>query len=241
MTFQRKVIPHQDDAGRQTGKFSMRHLRSFLWSFALTAILVAISYEWVDRPVAYFVHDKFAGVRILVDLTRIPEILSVGAGATFVAAVLYVLLRRPSAQFASILVLCVISIAVSSLIKDQLKFLFGRTWPETWIDDNPSLIHDGVFGFNFFTGDVAYGAFPSGHMTAICAFASVLWLGFPRYRALWAGMAGLVAVGLIGANYHFVSDVIAGAFVGATTGWALVLLWDAGLPRIGATDYQKVH
>ena len=30
-----------------------------------------------------------------------------------------------------------------------------------------------------------------------------------------------VAIGLIGANYHFVSDVIAGGFVGISSGWML--------------------
>jgi membrane-associated phospholipid phosphatase len=37
----------------------------------------------------------------------------------------------------------------------------------------------------------------------------------------------------VGANYHFLSDIIAGGFIGWTTGWIAVLLWDAGgLPRL---------
>jgi membrane-associated phospholipid phosphatase len=36
-----------------------------------------------------------------------------------------------------------------------------------------------------------------------------------------------VAIGLIGANYHFLSDVTAGGFVGVSSGWMLTLLWKA--------------
>ncbi len=216
----------------------MRQLRVFFLGLGLTAILVAVSYQWIDRPVAHFVHDKFAGVRIFVDLTRIPEIVSVCAGAVFVIAAIYILVGRVTDRFSSVLVLCTISIAMSTLIKDQLKFVFGRTWPETWVNNNPSLIHDGVFGFNFFTNGRAYSAFPSGHTTIACAVAAVLWIRWPHYRPLWATIVILVAVGLIGANYHFVSDVIAGAFVGISTGAAVVLLWDARWPA-AVTESQK--
>ena len=33
-----------------------------------------------------------------------------------------------------------------------------------------------------------------------------------------------VAVGLVGADYHFLSDVIAGSFLGASTGWMVTAL-----------------
>ena len=59
-----------------------------------------------------------------------------------------------------------------------------------------------------------YSAFPSGHTTGICTVMTVLWLCYPRYRALYALAIAAVAVGLVGADYHFLSDVIAGGFVG---------------------------
>ena len=37
-----------------------------------------------------------------------------------------------------------------------------------------------------------------------------------------------VAVGLIGANFHFLSDVIAGAYLGTLIGCLIVVLWDIG-------------
>ena len=119
------------------------------------------------------------------------------------------------------------------MIKDQLKFVFGRTWPDTWINNNPSLIRDGVSGFNFFHGGAGYSAFPSGHTTVTCAVVAVFWVSYPRYRPLYAALVAVVVIGLIGANYHFLSDVIAGGFIGWLTGWIAVSLWDAGgLPRL---------
>jgi hypothetical protein len=41
----------------------------------------------------------------------------------------------------------------------------------------------------------------------------------------------LVVIGLIGSDFHFLSDVVAGGFVGASTGWLAVLMWQAGGPR----------
>jgi hypothetical protein len=36
-----------------------------------------------------------------------------------------------------------VNVVLMSWIKDGLKWVFGRPWPETWIDNNQSLIGDG--------------------------------------------------------------------------------------------------
>ena len=41
-----------------------------------------------------------------------------------------------------------VSVIVAEAIKSHLKVVFGRTWPETWINDNSSFIDNGVYGFN---------------------------------------------------------------------------------------------
>jgi len=123
--------------------------------------------------------------------------------------------------------LCSLSLIVAELTKAQLKLVFGRTWPDTFRDNNPSFLRDGVYGFNLFHGGHAYASFPSGHTAVTCAVISVLWVYYPAWRWLYVLAVLAVAVGLIGANYHFVSDVIAGGFVGVSTGWMLTSLWKA--------------
>jgi membrane-associated phospholipid phosphatase len=125
------------------------------------------------------------------------------------------------------IVLSALSLAVSDILENWLKFAFGRTWPETWVQDNPSLIRDGVHNFNPFHGGPGFAAFPSGHMVAIGAITSVFWFCYPRFRLIYAIAIGAVFIGQLGANYHFVSDLIAGGFLGFSVGLMIVALWNA--------------
>jgi membrane-associated phospholipid phosphatase len=47
-------------------------------------------------------------------------------------------------------------------------------------------------------------------------------------RPLYALATAAVAIALVGANFHFLSDVIAGAFLGVSVGWISVALWESG-------------
>ena len=201
------------------------------WQRWLTALLgvtllVVVSYLWIDRPLALLVHAHFARqTQTVVDpLARIPDPLVPAAVIVFVGLGLWVMRGRALPRLPATLVTASLSVTMTEAFKNQLKYLFGRTWPDTWSYNNPSFIHDSVYGFNWFHGGAAFASFPSGHMAATCAAVSVLWLGYPRFRLLYLAAALVVATTLIGANYHFLSDVIAGAFVGAWTGWMTTLL-----------------
>ena len=190
------------------------------YSVALAAIV--ISYLWVDRPVAFWVHSEITTKTFFVLLTRIPEPLPILALIIFFAAGIWARVAKPTSKLYMTLVTCSISLIVADAAKSQLKYDFGRTWPETWINNNPSLISNGAYGLNFFHGGIGYASFPSGHMTEICAVISVLWIYHPKFRALYALVVAAVAIGLLGANYHFVSDIIAGTLLGTVTGWLAV-------------------
>lgn len=206
----------------------MAPLRAWLIGLLLTVLLVTAAFLWVDRAISLFAHHEFAQLPIFRELTRIPEIMEIVASLVFAAVGLHALFERKLTKLASALLLSGISIVVAAQLKNDLKFVFGRTWPETWINNNPSLIRDDVYGFNFFHGGAGYMSFPSGHTTVTCAVMAVFWICYPRYRPLYAAIVAAVAIGLMGANYHFLSDIIAGGFLGASTGWITVLLWEAG-------------
>jgi membrane-associated phospholipid phosphatase len=86
------------------------------------------------------------------------------------------------------------------------------------VQDNPSLIRNGVYNFNPFHSGPGFAAFPSGHMVAITAIMSAFWFLYPRLRWVCAICVATVFIGQVGANYHFVSDLIAGGFVGFSVG-----------------------
>jgi membrane-associated phospholipid phosphatase len=109
-------------------------------------------------------------------------------------------------------------VLIAYVLKEELKYLFGRTWPETWVNKNPSFFGDGTYGFFPLHGGPGYASFPSGHTTAVAAVAGALWSLWPRLR--WLGIALVIAVaaGLLGADFHWLSDIIAGGILGGTTG-----------------------
>ena len=160
-------------------------------------------------------------------LTYAPDPMVPLAVTVFVVLGLMNLSGRALSRLENCALLCSLSLIVAELTKIQLKLVFGRTWPDTFRDNNPSFLRDGVYGFNFFHGGHGYASFPSGHTAVTCAVISVLWIYYPAWRPLWALAVLAVAIGLIGANYHFLSDVIAGGFVGVSCGWMLTSLWKA--------------
>jgi membrane-associated phospholipid phosphatase len=95
------------------------------------------------------------------------------------------------------------------VVKDVLKWIFGRTNTRIWLS------HPSLHGFHWFAGAKGFEGFPSGHMLVFTPLFLALWQFFPRYR-LYYGVAWLcLAIALIVTEYHFLSDVLAGAFVGA--------------------------
>jgi membrane-associated phospholipid phosphatase len=205
----------------------MRAIGKWCLGLAGTALATAGAYLWLDRPIALTAYGYHAYQGTFAKLTYIPEPLVPLACTTFVAAGLWALAGRPVPAWATVTFLSSVSVLVTEITKSQLKYVFGRTWPETFVQNNPSFIRDGAYGFNFFKGGPAYASFPSGHTAAICALVSVLWITVPRGRPAYVLAVLAVVIGLIGADYHFLSDMIAGGFVGTSIGWMTVALWRA--------------
>ena len=189
---------------------------------ALTLLGVVTAYYWIDRPVAYFVHANIVWRSAFIWMQRLPEALPIFSVIALVGAGLWTLIGRALSRCQSVMVLCGLSFIATGALNYQLKFAFGRMWPETYVNNNPSLIQIGAYGFSPFHGGSGFASFPSGHAAAIFSVMTVLWLSYPRWRALFALLEGVVAVGLLGGDYHFVSDILAGGFVGWTTGWIAV-------------------
>src|SRR5260370_2073982 len=190
---------------RRSGRIMRRSLnRPTRWAIALvlTAVAVAVSYQWPDRPIAYFVHAHFHNEPLSARLTLIPEFFAPLAGLVFIGLGLRALVEKPLTRLEAVTLLCALSLVVASAIKNQLKLVFGRTWPETWVRDNPSLIRDGVYGFHPFHGGAGFESFPSGHTTAVVAVMYVFWVFFPRFPTLYSPFFRPRLVGRFFAAFH---------------------------------------
>lgn len=198
----------------------MIELRLWLLTLIIVALAVVISFYWIDQPLALFIHNHlpYNARSLTVPATKVPNPLTWLATITFVALGLCDFSGQPLSRLSAAALACSVSLMAAELIKNNLKFMFGRTWPESWVQSYPSFIRDGVYGFNWFHGGNAYHAFPSGHMTAICAVVSVLWIFYPRFKIIYVAVALAGLLVLVGLNFHFLSDAIAGAFVGVSMG-----------------------
>ncbi|MBW4034034.1 MAG: phosphatase PAP2 family protein [Proteobacteria bacterium] len=189
-------------------------------------ILFAITY--IDRPVARFmavhVHDRLPFIAMAAMANLPSPLATIALVGIVVAHWCGIPLNRTGRMVLAIALATLVAI----MIKNQLKFDFGRVWPQSYpfpgIHDHPSYLNDHVFGFFPFHGGSSYASFPSGHTTAITAPMAMLWLLAPRYRPLWGGAIVLVIIGLIAADFHFVSDTIAGFALGVTVAAGAVSL-----------------
>ncbi len=182
--------------------------------------LVVLAYFFADRELATALKPITGGIKLFPALTHIVNPLAplAAIGAAYLAARALARGSLTPLEIAVLRVCCAILIAIA--VKEVLKGAFGRTWPETWVCNNPSYFGNGTFGFFPFHGGQAYASFPSGHTTAITALAGSLWVLCPKLRWLGVVLTLCVVIGLLGADYHWLSDIVAGAILGGTTGVA---------------------
>lgn len=194
------------------------------WLLLAALVLILICLLLLDRPLALLMHGLFHHSPWFLGLAAIGQIpLTLAPPALAAAAFAAWCGWRPAAA-GWLLITIALAVTVTIAFKDLLKAAFGRTWPETWVHGNPSLIRDHVYGFAPFHGGEGWSAFPSGHTAAIGAVAGVLWWRLPRLRWLWALLVALTGLGLVAGNFHFLGDVVAGATLGVLCGRATLAL-----------------
>jgi len=166
--------------------------------------------------VELFVHAH-RGARPVFQLLAAPSLLPLPFSAVVLGVAVWRRLHGGAAPGRMYLAFSVATLAATAA-KDELKWIFGRPWPDTWM-------HYGLYAFRPFDTFWLYGGFPSGHTAYIAAPMCVLWKLAPRFKALWAAVTAGVMLGLVGAGYHYVGDVVAGFFTGlAAAAGTLVLL-----------------
>lgn len=205
--------------------------------FLLVLALIYLSYALVDSPLSEFfegrhlrqhllaaewsplasIHDSMTGKRPswkqLLDWPPLVSRLS----PLLILAIPFV----PRGRVRNLLLLSSVSIMLVFLLKGDLKLIFCRDWPMPLEGGNPAHIKQHALGFHFFgkmgSKDVeSVSSFPSGH--AAIAFALFLSIGLIYRKALpWCLLlASAESVVMVVLNYHFLSDVLAGALLGVS-------------------------
>ena len=194
------------------------------WSLA-TFVLVGLAMAFADRPIANFSHavlhrPVWAGILTKIAIPAPPLVVIALVGLLSVGAT-WSMDRHLTRGWRTVLAAsCATLFAIFAVF--ALKYVFGRMWPDTWVENNPSWIHDHKFGFLPFHGGAGYESFPSGHTTRITAPFAVLWQRLPRFRLLWVVPPLLVTAGLLAADFHWFSDCLAGIWLGAACAWVVL-------------------
>jgi membrane-associated phospholipid phosphatase len=184
----------------------------FAWGFPFVALAVLVSWRFLDARVALGVMELLKSSNLLrIGVSHIPDVLF---PLVFVGSALlwgnYLILRHQGtineqSRFSQ---LAGSAVPLAYFLKWLCKYVFGRTNTRIWLANQVS------DDFHWFQGGGGYSSFPSGHMAVFAAFFAAVSLYFPRYRSLSIGLVLVLAVALVATNYHFLSDIIAGAYLG---------------------------
>jgi len=181
-------------------------------SLIVTALLVLFCHYFVDAELALFISRRFVGNSAWTRYTAaIPDLLfPLVCIITLVAVFCYLVRSRRGAHSpaTSFFQLVAYAVPASFIGKTILKLIFGRINTRFWLH-NPQL-----YGFHWFHGGGFYDGFPSGHMAVFTAFMAALWRIYPRSRRICLICLLALASALIVTNYHFLRDVLAGAYLG---------------------------
>ena len=179
----------------------------------IVSLITILSIKFLDARIAQMVLHLLRSNHSLNKVTEhIPDLLPhfVGIGTIFMWAMYFYRLQKKKIDSETqFLKLAATVLPASYLVKTLLKFIFGRTFPRDW------LIHNHQLTFHWFS--FWSSSFPSGHMVVFAAFGTAILIYYPRYRSVVLIFLILLGAALIGTNYHFLSDVIAGAYIGIVT------------------------
>jgi membrane-associated phospholipid phosphatase len=182
-------------------------LRTWFIALVACALLIIFCVWFVDLPLALYVN---AHVRVALAEPLDAELLFVPLGGVAIFACgCAALAGRAVPRWTHVTMIAGFSlmwaIACNYFL---LQPFFGRLALGWWLVK-------GRYGFDLFHGHGGTG-FPSDHATVAASFLFVFWLFYSRARLFIAAFIIAESVGIILMNWHFVSDVIAGLFLGAT-------------------------
>ncbi len=177
------------------------------WSVAsATVILLCIfSYLFADIQTALWFHalENTLLYKVFEKITLFGDSLGYLIGGTL----LFVVFRKRNQLWASSGLFLFSTVALSGLSADLVKYIAGRARPRLYFSEH-------LYGFDFFHWQYAWTSFPSGHSATAFSVAMLFALLYPRWRfaALFGGI--LIAFSRLVLAQHYISDVIAGSFLG---------------------------
>jgi membrane-associated phospholipid phosphatase len=211
------------DGSRQTGGGALERkaLRfpNQIWLLALLicTLIVAVTFLYFDVPIAHHVYGIFGPANSLGAGFSSLVLLGAEAAVALGLIILRVTRGRLSPFREATALACLTSICAYAINDSVLKLLFG-------VPNPTAVVHGTQHVFNLLGGS-SNSSFPSGHMVLASAFAGVFMRLYRSSSLPLFALLLIAAVLLIIGDWHFVSDVIAGTFVGVSAGLLAGEVW----------------
>ena len=181
--------------------------------FVLTVTSIILSFYFLDKPIALFVaQHNLPDYPFFFWISKIANVILGVATLNLIYLSIKAVLR-PISRLQKQLFTASLAIIVTALFRIVFGTIFYRYWVMAGVDANPTFIDDDFFGFTL-THVGSHGAFPSGHTAMTFCAMTFVWLLRPKWRPVAILLCLFQIVGLIAMNHHFLSDTIAGAFLG---------------------------
>jgi membrane-associated phospholipid phosphatase len=192
-------------------------------SLVACAAIVAFSFLRMDTSIALYFWNG-SHLRSPLNVAFGSTVILVAESAVILFTVFARLVRGHISVFGETLAIaCLVSMCAYVVNDHVLKVFFG-------VPNPADVVHGAGHSFNFWMGS-DNSSFPSGHMVLAGGFAGVFMrlnrASIRLFSALLLIAAGLLAVG----DWHFLSDIIAGAFLGTSAGILAGEGWAAHLAR----------
>jgi membrane-associated phospholipid phosphatase len=184
-----------------------------IWSVSLVAcaVIVAFSFLRMDVPTALYFWN-FDHLHSHLNVAFGSSVILAVESAVILFTVIARLLRGHISTFGETLAIaCLVSMCAYVANDHVLKVFFGV--PNT----ADVVLHGAAHTFNFWMGS-DNGSFPSGHMVLAGAFAGVFMRLYKASIRLFLVLLLIAAGLLLVGDWHFLSDIIAGAFLGTSAG-----------------------
>jgi lipid A 4'-phosphatase len=204
---------------RQLGRFliasaEIRWRRWFAFNLVCGAA-IAVSAAWLDRPLARYFRAE--DDRLTAWFRWITE-FGLGLGWLLASGGLALLLfllgrsqrfaqqRERFAAWALVPGFVFLSVALSGLAADIVKYLVGRTRPKLYFSED-SFAWTGLA----FRSD--HWSFPSGHTANVAGLSLALYFLWPRHAVAYALFVALIALSRIGTAQHYLGDTIGSVWI----------------------------
>ena len=189
----------------------------WLLSLLMCMLVVAVAFVYFDVPIAHHVQGILGSAESLATGFASVVLLSIEAIVALALVIIRITRGHLSPFREATALACLTSICAYAINDNMLKHFFG-------VPNPVAVLHGTQHAFNLLSGS-SNSSFPSGHMVLACAFAGVFMRLYRTSILPLSALLLIAAVLLVAGNWHFVSDVIAGAFVGVSAGLLAGEVW----------------